>query len=118
MFVRMFIPQPFRNALGRVALFAFSADKRRSLRTRRDRKHHLSLQARSRYPEMARCRPFADAALTREVNLQKYIHDQNVPPFLQTAKDKVVIYDTNSATDTPLPWHTLALPFSFPAFRM
>jgi len=84
------VPQPFKNALGGVALFAGTVeavlqplideagepeqigpfDQRRSLIPAWDRKHHLLLQARTRHPEMARCRSFAHTAPTREANFR------------------------------------------------
>ena len=87
---RMLIPQPFKNVLGGVALFAVPAeiflqplvdearetvelgplDPRRSLITGRGRKHHHLLHACTRNPEMAGGHPFAHTAPTREADLQ------------------------------------------------
>ena len=86
----MFVAQPFKNALGGMALLPVPAeivlqplineageavqlrpfDPRRSLITGRYRKHHHLLHACTRYPEMARCHPFAHTAPTREADLQ------------------------------------------------
>ena len=84
------VAQPFKNALGGVALFTGTVqivlhplvdeagetiqlgplDLRRSLITGRDRKHHHLLHARTRDPEMAGGLPFAHTAPTREADLQ------------------------------------------------
>jgi hypothetical protein len=86
----MLIPQTLKNALGGMALLPVPAeivlqplinearepvqlgplDICRSLIAGRDRKHHHLLNACTRYPEMACCRPFAHTAPTREADLQ------------------------------------------------
>jgi len=79
----------------------------------RHREHHHLLHARTRYPEMARCRPFTHAAPTREADLPVKFHAENTPPSLQTERAKVAkFYSARSKTSPPLPWLTFALTFS------
>ncbi|ALI56890.1 mobile element protein [Celeribacter marinus] len=95
----MLIAQPLKNPFGSVPLLAVPVevvlqplideagepvqlgplDLRRSLISGRDRKHHHLRHARTRYPKMVRCRPFAHAAPTREADLPVKFHAENTP---------------------------------------
>jgi hypothetical protein len=93
------VAQPFKNALGGVALFTGTLqivlhplidedgepiqlgplDLRRALIARRHREHHHLLHARTRNPEMASSLPFAHTATTREADLPVKFHAENTP---------------------------------------
>ena len=100
------VAQPFKDALGGVALFAGTLqivlqplinearetielgplDIRRALVAGRDREHHHLLHARTRYPEMARCRTFTHAPTTREAHLPVKFHAENTPALPENRK--------------------------------
>ena len=100
------VAQPFKDALGGVALFAGTVqivlqplineageaikfgppDLRRPLIAGWHREHHHLLHARTRYPEMAGGLPFAHPAPTREADLPIKFYAENTPALPANSK--------------------------------